>query len=301
MAYQIPQQLAYKEKIMFGLTFKQLIYAFLFGSMSIILFKKINNLTLGFILGSIPSIIGLGFIFFNFEQKIKDYYIYLKFRELKLKRKDTKYSLFIKKIKTLCRKILRRKEPKEETNDIKKFFGIKEIKDNFIINSKNKKIAVLKVSTINFSMKPSNEKEAVIKSFQKFLNSLDFPTQILMNTESIKLEDYLTSLKSRINQDQFESLFNEYKSHLQNTIKTNKIMNRIFYLIIPEETDINIQIMICLERLASLNLKSKQLRTNELKKLLMDFFKGEGKNICKYCQSHSIPERSNNRCHWHEA
>jgi hypothetical protein len=243
MAYQIPQQLAYKEKIMFGLTFKQLMYAFLFGCISLIIFRRINNLTLGIILATLHSVLGLGFVFFDLEDKIKNYYLYCKLRKL-------------------------------ENKKLAELFGIKKIENNLIITSKDKKVAILKVNTINFSIKPSNEKEAVISSFQKFLNSLDFPTQILVSTESIKLEDYLKSLKSRIKQKQFEELFDKYKSHLENTIKTNKIMNRTFYLVIPEATDIGIQIDLCLERLASLNLKSKQLGSKEIKKLLVNFFNG---------------------------
>ena len=158
MAYQIPQQLAYKEKIMFGLTFKQLLYAFLFGSMSLLIFRKIDNMSVGVILSSIPSIIGFGFVFFNLEEKLKDAYFYLSLRELNF-----------------------------DSPKLKKFFGIKEIKNNFIVNSKNKKIAILKVNTVNFSIKPTKEKEAIMGSFQRFLNSLDFSTQILMNTESIEL------------------------------------------------------------------------------------------------------------------
>jgi hypothetical protein len=245
MAYQIPQQLAYQEKIMFGLTFKQLLYAFLFGTISLLIFRKISNLTLGIILATIPSVIGLGFIFFDLEEKIKNYYLYCKLR-------------------------------KSENKKLAELFGIKEIKDNLIITSKNKKIAILKVNTVNFSIKPSNEKEAIISSFQKFLNSLDFPTQILVNTESIKLEDYLSSLKSRVKQKQFGELFDKYKSHLEDTIKTNKIMNRTFYLVIPEATDMGIQINICFDRLASLNLKAKQLNSSEIKRLLVNFFNGKG-------------------------
>lgn len=248
MAYEIPQQLTYQEKIMFGLTFKQLLYAFLFGSIILIIFKGTENLSLKIILSMFPSLLGLGFIFFNLEDKIKNYYIFFKFRELNSK--DSK---------------------------LINFFGIKEIKEDFIINSKNKKIAILKVNPVNFSIKSDNEREAIIKSFQKFLNSLDFPIQILMNTESVELEDYLNSLKLRIPNPKFGDLFEKYKTHLHHTIKTSKIMNRIFYVIIPEEMDINIQISICLERLAGLNLKSKQLNSIELKKLLLIFFKGNGK------------------------
>lgn len=248
MAYEIPQQLAYKEKIMFGLTFKQLLYAFLFGSIVLIIFRGAQNITVKIILSFIPSIIGLGFVFFNLEDKIKNYYIFFKFRELNSK------------------------DPK-----LINFFGIKEIKEDFIINSKNKKIAILKVNPVNFSIKSDNEREAIIKSFQKFLNSLDFPIQIIMNTESVELEDYLNSLKLRIPNQKFGDLFEKYKTHLHHTIKTSKIMNRIFYVIIPEEMEINIQISMCLERLAGLNLKSKQLNSIELKKLLLSFFNGSGK------------------------
>ncbi len=246
MAYQIPQQLKYEEKIMFGLTFKQLIYAFLFGFISIMVFKKIENVTTGIILSTIPFVMGLGFIFFDFEKRLKDYYVYLKFR--KIKSTDSKF---------------------------RDFFGIKKIKNDFIINSKNKKIAILKVNTINFSMKPDREKESMIKSFQKFLNSLDFPTQILMNTENIKLEDYLNLLKSKVGNGRFSKLFNNYRVHLENIIKTNKIMNRSFYLIIPEESEIDIQIGICMERLSSLRLKTKRLTSKKLHSFLQKFFKGK--------------------------
>ena len=43
MTYQIPQQLQYKEKIMFGLDFKQLAYAFVFGLICVILFKTVGS------------------------------------------------------------------------------------------------------------------------------------------------------------------------------------------------------------------------------------------------------------------
>lgn len=63
-------------------------------------------------------------------------------------------------------------------------------------------------------------------------------------------------------------------------------MNRSFYIIIPEETDIKIQIRICLERLGSLRLKSRQLKTNELKHFLRICFNSNRKDI--------FPEQINN-------
>ncbi len=56
---------------------------------------------------------------------------------------------------------------------------------------KEKKIAILKVESINYSIKPEEERKAIIYAFQKFLNSLDFPIQIIMNTGVLDLNAYL--------------------------------------------------------------------------------------------------------------
>lgn len=248
MAYQIPQQLEYQERIMFGLTFKQLVYALIFGILSLLFFRKIDNLYVAFTFGTISSLTGIAFMFFNLEEMIKNYVIYFRLRELK--KGDEK---------------------------LEKFIGVKEVKENLIITSKNKRISVLKVRPINFSIKQTGEKEAIIKAFQKFLNSLDFPTQIIMNTEHLKLDSYLSSLKSRLKGEVFLNLFKDYKQHLQNTITNGKIMNRVFYLIIPEKSDVEIQTDICMDRLRALNLKVKRLNCFELKKLLVNCFLGNGK------------------------
>jgi conjugal transfer ATP-binding protein TraC len=263
MSYQIPQQLKYSEKIMFGLTFKQLSYAFIFGVFALIMLRGIKHEILRFVFASIPCFIGICFMFFNFDAMLKDYWVFLRSKNM---------------IKG---------SPKLE-----RFIGVKEIRDNLIINSKNKKIAILKIRPINFSIKQKDEKDSIMYSFQKFLNSLDFPTQILMNTESIELGSYLDSLESRIKENKFKDLFSKYKKHLQNLITNDKIMNRVFYLVIPEKSNIDIQVDICHERLLSLKLKSERVKNTELKKLLMRFFSAKGKG--EFIESISPDEIKNN-------
>jgi type IV secretory pathway VirB4 component len=245
MSYQIPQKLEYKEKIMFGLTFKQLLYAFIFGLLALLSFKRAGNIYLGFFLGSIFAFLGICFMFFSFDTLIKNYYKYYKSR--KLKRGDNKLANFI---------------------------GIKEISDDLIVNMKNKKVAIIRVQPINFYIKEKEDKEGIISSFQKFLNSIDFPTQIIMRTESIDLSGYINSLKSKVKDKKFSELFENYKEYLGEIILNNKIMNRVFYLVVPEQNNIEIQVSICIERLGSLNLKAKRLKTVELEKLLIHFFNG---------------------------
>ena len=266
MTYQIPQQLEYKEIIMFGLNFEQLLYAFIFSSMSIILFRKIDNLIIAVPLIVVCSSLGIGFVFLNFSKLIKNYWVFLKFQNLKLG------------------------DPKLE-----RFIGIKDIQEDYIITSKGKKVAILKVQPINFSIKPETEKEAIMYSFQKFLNSLDFPTQILMNTESIDLDDYLSSLKERAEKSKFKELFEKYEAHLRTVIKNDKIMNRVFYIVIPEQTNIEIQTEICIDRLSALNLKVQRVKDVGLKQLLLGYFGGSncGKNLIKALSPKSIENTPN--------
>ena len=150
--YEIPHQLEYKEKIVFGLTFQQLAYALLFFPIIFILLFRLNApLAIRITLATIPISVAVGFMFFDLLTLLKNWYAWYKQRVL------------------------------QETQ-VKELWSVKDIEDNAII-TKKKKIAVIKAESINFSIKSEDEQEAIILTFKKLLNSLDFPLQIVMNTE----------------------------------------------------------------------------------------------------------------------
>ena len=234
--YEIPQQLEYKEKIIFGLTFTQLIYALIFFPIIFVIIFRIHaSLAIRVTIAFFPFLLGCGFIFLNLSFHLKNWFIWFKSREVKTKQK------------------------------MEKWFCIKEIKNSLIV-TKNKKLAVLKVEPINFSIKPEGEQEAIILSFQKFLNSLDFPIQLLMTTETLNLEEYLNNLRNNLDESKVK-VFSEYKEHIKKIIKDNSVMNRNFYLIIPETSNIDIQVKICEDRLNGMNLKTSRLNDLELESI----------------------------------
>lgn len=99
MPYEIPQQLQYEEKIIFGLTFKQLLYAaiFIIPALAIFLRTKLDiflKIGIGIILVGIASL----FMFFNFASYMKDMLSWLQFREVKLMDPKMIQFLGIKKI-----------------------------------------------------------------------------------------------------------------------------------------------------------------------------------------------------------
>jgi hypothetical protein len=85
MTYEIPQELEYKEKIVFGLNFEQLLYLILFGFLIlVILFKLDLNQELKVFLSTLVGILAICFMFFNLRQKIKDFWDWYKFREFRV-------------------------------------------------------------------------------------------------------------------------------------------------------------------------------------------------------------------------
>ena len=86
--YEIPQQLAYKENIVFGLTFPQLAYALIFFPFVFSFLFKINaNLYIRIFLASIPALLATGFMFFGLSTHLKNWYTWLRFRNLNTKEK----------------------------------------------------------------------------------------------------------------------------------------------------------------------------------------------------------------------
>jgi hypothetical protein len=47
---------------------------------------------------------------------------------------------------------------------------------------------VMKCSAINFLLKSEDEQNSIIVSYQRFLNSLDFPVQILVKSSKLNIK-----------------------------------------------------------------------------------------------------------------
>jgi hypothetical protein len=89
--YEIPQQLEYKEKIVFGLTFGQLAYVLLFFPFAFYFFFRLNApIAVRVFLTLIPISLGAGFMFFNLLERIKNWITWFKFRRIDTKSKIDK-------------------------------------------------------------------------------------------------------------------------------------------------------------------------------------------------------------------
>ncbi len=143
------------------------------------------------------------------------------------------------------------------------------------------RLAILEVEPINFTIRNEQEKLGINSGFQKFLNALDFPIQIVISTNHINLDSYINALELRVEELVsktkkyiFNKHFESYKEHLINTIKDNSVMNRSFFIVIPEKIEIGLEVQIGVveQQLKALNLKFKRLNDEELTQALTSFF-----------------------------
>lgn len=116
------------------------------------------------------------------------------------------------------------------------FVDVSEIKDDAIVLKNGTLRGVLNVSAINYDLKSTQEQEAIIEQYKNFLNSLDFPIQILINSRKINIEKYLDFM-DRKEKDQSSELLrfqiSEYKNFIKQLVSISNIMDKNFYIIVP--------------------------------------------------------------------
>jgi len=116
------------------------------------------------------------------------------------------------------------------------FLEIDEIRDGVLL-LKNKSLrAVLMVSSLNFALKSEEEQEAIIYQFQNFLNSLDFPIEILVQSRILNIAGYLDKLKEVEAAQENELLkiqTGEYRKFINEMIAGRQILSKTFFVIIP--------------------------------------------------------------------
>jgi len=116
------------------------------------------------------------------------------------------------------------------------FLEIKQIREGVVVLKDKSLRGVLMVSSLNFALKSEEEQRAIIYQFQDFLNSLDFPCQILVQTRRLNITGYLDKLKELEEKQGNELLKIQtkgYREFIAGMIKGGSIMTKTFFVIVP--------------------------------------------------------------------
>ena len=131
-------------------------------------------------------------------------------------------------------KMVKNKEVMETTD---KYLQISEIRWDTIIMKDGSLRWILKCSWLNIDLKNAEEQRIVADRYARFLNSIDFPIQILLRSTYLDLSDYLNYVKKNIDNIENEVLKWQWEQYFEFLNKLNDsqwlLFTKEFYIVVP--------------------------------------------------------------------
>lgn len=118
----------------------------------------------------------------------------------------------------------------------KQFVDILDVRDNIIVLKNGSLRLVIEVGSVNFDLKSPDEQAAIIEGFKNFLNSLDFPLQIVILSRKLNIADYLIRVGQAVetvNNELLRIQGVEYIRFVQGLVELANAMTKKFYVVIP--------------------------------------------------------------------
>jgi hypothetical protein len=167
------------------------------------------------------------------------------------------------------------------------------VRDNVLLLPDHHYRMVLQVSSVNFELKSEDEQDALIDTYESFLNSVGYQLQILIRTREIDMDKYLADLTDRLTGESetiYKLQLKSYDEFIRSLITTNKILTRHFYVIVPYDghskldfesvrEQLNLRLDIVMKGLARLGIQSRELSSLEILDLFYSFYSPEQSKV----------------------
>jgi len=122
------------------------------------------------------------------------------------------------------------------TSATQEFVPIKEVRNGVILLKDGGMRSILLCSSLNFSLKSEDERNAILLQFQDFLNSLDFSIEIVIQSRKLDIRPYLALLEEQ-GKIQTNNLMKiqvrEYIEFIKNFTENTNIMTKNFFIVVP--------------------------------------------------------------------
>ncbi len=125
---------------------------------------------------------------------------------------------------------------KPKSTSTQSFIPIKEIKDGIVVLKNGTFRTVILIRGGDFELKSENEQNAIVASYQQFLNSLEFPLQIVVKSHKKDLKPYIASLREYEANQKNQALrmqISDYTDFIEKLMEISNIMTKEFYVIVP--------------------------------------------------------------------
>lgn len=123
-------------------------------------------------------------------------------------------------------------------NATQRFLPIGDIRNDTLVLKDGGMRAILKTTAVNFNLKSEDEQNSLIYAYQSFLNTLEFPIQIVIRSQKLDIDGYLEYLKQKAQKQQNPLLRRQsfdYIAYVKKLVEYADIMEKNFYIVVPFE------------------------------------------------------------------
>ena len=116
------------------------------------------------------------------------------------------------------------------------YMEIAEIRSDMLLMKDGSIRVVLLASSINFSLKSAEEQEGIVSQYVNFLNFIDFPLQIVVQSRKLNIDKYLADIaaKEKIQANELLRIqTKEYVQYIKELVELGDIMSKKFYIVVP--------------------------------------------------------------------
>lgn len=127
------------------------------------------------------------------------------------------------------------KNQKTDKATAQNFLKVAAIEDGFVLLKDGGVRLVLMCTPLNFALKSETEQNAIVAEYQNFLNSLEFPAQILIQSKTIDLTTYLQKLEEKRSKTQnplLERQILDYVDFIKKLVQIANIVDKKFFVIL---------------------------------------------------------------------
>lgn len=136
-----------------------------------------------------------------------------------------------------------------------KIIEVEAIKDGVVV-LKNKSLrAIIMCSSINFALMSGDEQKAKLFAFQDFLNSLDFPIQIVIQSKKLNVRRYLQKIKEAERLQENELLKMQtasYAEYIMSLVELANITSNHYYVVVPYTNPLHVSSGGIMEKIQSI-------------------------------------------------
>lgn len=161
--------------------------------------------------------------------------------------------------------------------------NIRGVQEGVLLLSKHEYRVALEVSSVNFELKSEDEQDALIDTYESFLNSLPCAVQIIVRLREIDMSGYLADLKEKRAHESepvYQNQIDAYSEFVQSLVADNRILSRRFYAVLPYSADdfatakeqLTMNADLVAKGFMRLGMRTRQLDSLEILELFQSFY-----------------------------